>query len=490
MPPNNENPYEILGLANDATEQDAKKAYRKLALKYHPDRQTGSEEEKEKASAMFIKISEAHDTLTDPVKRYDLRMKEEAEAKKSSPATNRRPQHAPQGATRRHSPNRTSVRKRAGTSPRAEANKPPAASNRRSQHAPQAAARRSPNRPRYPDQPRSFRHLQRGKSDDGAPTKRANSVGPLATRSGYAPRGTHAHLQRGRSDDGAPIQRASSVGHLATRSGHAPRGTYAPRVSQNKSKASSILRGGGDNVVMSKKKEKKKTVESVHHPENTFSFVRNNGKKKMSPEKAPADNASVKEKKEIKKKKKKKKKKKPEAENIPHPETNMRQDKNSAMLNDSNRREKKEGSHAASIKWTRNIGKNNKTGTVDRSRRNSNNSADDGNRRQRKGDKKKTMSKQHQTPPSKLNGLSKPKSSNSIFGKASSFMSPSSSRNLAKHGSPQSTNRKSIMNLGYGRSNTNASSQKHLSPKSTKNTKKKAVGIKSFLGLPTMETKG
>lgn len=60
--------YALLGLARDASEADIKKAYRKLAMEYHPDRnQSGDAEEK------FKEITEAYEVLKDPEKRarYD-----------------------------------------------------------------------------------------------------------------------------------------------------------------------------------------------------------------------------------------------------------------------------------------------------------------------------------------------------------------------------------------------------------------------------------
>ena len=61
--------YEILGVGRDATEEDIKKVYRKLALKYHPDRNPGSKAAEEK----FKEASEAYQVLSDPQKRatYD-----------------------------------------------------------------------------------------------------------------------------------------------------------------------------------------------------------------------------------------------------------------------------------------------------------------------------------------------------------------------------------------------------------------------------------
>ena len=65
----NENFYTVLELAKDCTQEDIEKNYRKLALKYHPDRNPGDIE----ASNKFVKIQQAYDTLKDSEKRrrYD-----------------------------------------------------------------------------------------------------------------------------------------------------------------------------------------------------------------------------------------------------------------------------------------------------------------------------------------------------------------------------------------------------------------------------------
>ena len=57
--------YEVLGVSRDASADEIKKAYRKLALKYHPDRNQGDDE----AVAKFKEASEAFDVLSDDTKR-------------------------------------------------------------------------------------------------------------------------------------------------------------------------------------------------------------------------------------------------------------------------------------------------------------------------------------------------------------------------------------------------------------------------------------
>ncbi|GAB7204499.1 hypothetical protein OS21_09880 [Dickeya oryzae] len=61
--------YEILGVAKGADERDIKKAYKRLAMKYHPDRNPGDKE----AEAKFKEVKEAYEILTDAQKRaaYD-----------------------------------------------------------------------------------------------------------------------------------------------------------------------------------------------------------------------------------------------------------------------------------------------------------------------------------------------------------------------------------------------------------------------------------
>jgi len=66
----NKNYYEVLGVSREAAAEEIKKAYRQLALKFHPDRNPGDR----RAEERFKEISEAYGVLIDPDKRrqYDL----------------------------------------------------------------------------------------------------------------------------------------------------------------------------------------------------------------------------------------------------------------------------------------------------------------------------------------------------------------------------------------------------------------------------------
>jgi len=61
--------YKILGVERNASPEEIKRTYRKLAMKYHPDRNPGNKQAEEK----FKEINEANEVLSDPEKRarYD-----------------------------------------------------------------------------------------------------------------------------------------------------------------------------------------------------------------------------------------------------------------------------------------------------------------------------------------------------------------------------------------------------------------------------------
>ena len=59
--------YEILGVPRNASDDDIKKAYRKLAMKYHPDRNQG--EAAKAAEEKFKETKEAYEVLSDAAKR-------------------------------------------------------------------------------------------------------------------------------------------------------------------------------------------------------------------------------------------------------------------------------------------------------------------------------------------------------------------------------------------------------------------------------------
>ena len=67
------NYYEVLGISKDASQEDVRRAYKRCALRYHPDKKQDDSD-----AAMFKKVSEAYQILGDPERRstYDELMKE------------------------------------------------------------------------------------------------------------------------------------------------------------------------------------------------------------------------------------------------------------------------------------------------------------------------------------------------------------------------------------------------------------------------------
>ena len=66
----NKNHYQVLGVSQNASQGDIKKAYRSLSFQYHPDKTNGDKDKEE----IYKKINEAYDVLQDTSRRqqYDF----------------------------------------------------------------------------------------------------------------------------------------------------------------------------------------------------------------------------------------------------------------------------------------------------------------------------------------------------------------------------------------------------------------------------------
>ena len=61
--------YEILGVSKEATPEEIRKAYKRLALKWHPDKHV---DDKKEAEEKFKEIAEAYSVLSDPDKKREI----------------------------------------------------------------------------------------------------------------------------------------------------------------------------------------------------------------------------------------------------------------------------------------------------------------------------------------------------------------------------------------------------------------------------------
>lgn len=81
------NPYDVLGVSKNASFDEIKTQFRKLALEFHPDKNKSK-----KSEAKFKEISEAYEILSDPIKResYDKKESDNREEQKTGPESARK----------------------------------------------------------------------------------------------------------------------------------------------------------------------------------------------------------------------------------------------------------------------------------------------------------------------------------------------------------------------------------------------------------------
>ena len=99
------NYYDILGISKDSSHETIKKAYRKLAVKYHPDKNPNDKVAEDK----FRKITEAYETLKDPVKRQNYDKPARANFNYSDIFNNTFFKHNPFGFSNTYTSTRTNV---------------------------------------------------------------------------------------------------------------------------------------------------------------------------------------------------------------------------------------------------------------------------------------------------------------------------------------------------------------------------------------------
>lgn len=94
-----DDPYELLGVSSTANAQEIKSAYRKLALKHHPDRKK-TDEERAAATVTFAKISNAYELLSDEEKRqqFDQEKQQQSQPRRSSSRNSYSRHHSSFGA--------------------------------------------------------------------------------------------------------------------------------------------------------------------------------------------------------------------------------------------------------------------------------------------------------------------------------------------------------------------------------------------------------
>ncbi|MGK7930184.1 MAG: DnaJ C-terminal domain-containing protein [Microcystaceae cyanobacterium] len=95
------NYYEILGVSKDATSEEIKKSFRKLARQYHPDVNPGDKTAEEK----FKDINEAYDTLSDEGKRLDFDQQFFGKTKRFNPRSKERIPRSSNGNSNKTRPN-------------------------------------------------------------------------------------------------------------------------------------------------------------------------------------------------------------------------------------------------------------------------------------------------------------------------------------------------------------------------------------------------